>query len=392
MGIYNALYTGASGLSAFGEAVRVVGDNTANVNSLGFKAQNVVFSDVLSQTVNVTRSNIANQVGNGVRIGAITRDNSQGSIENTTNATDMAINGNGMFALRDPASGSVYYTRAGAFFLDKDSNLIDGQGFVVQGWATNTAGQATGNVTDITFANLAAQAQATTTISPGVTLDSNATVFPTGTAFDPNNAGTYHYKAQVNVFDSLGQQHAVSLFFTKTAANTWNWHAAVDGAELTGGVAGEQVVVGDPTTNFNRTNAALPATIPIGTQISADTTFDTDITINGTLITAGTTVGSALGGSVTVNGAAAANDGIPPTSAGISVTAGNVLTNPTANQLVFGTDGELVTEIGAGISFAWKSAAPTTIGFNFGNATGTDQQGVTGTGLDGTVQLGGERT
>ena len=133
MGIYNALYTGSSGLSAFGESVRVIGDNIANINSLGFKSQNVVFSDVLSQTVGVTRSNIANQVGNGVRIGMITRDQAQGSIQNTTSATDMAINGNGMFALKDPASGQTYYTRAGSFILDKNSNLIDGQGFVVQG-------------------------------------------------------------------------------------------------------------------------------------------------------------------------------------------------------------------------------------------------------------------
>ncbi|MES0372107.1 MAG: flagellar hook-basal body complex protein, partial [Mariprofundaceae bacterium] len=138
MGIYNALFTGSSGLSAFGEAVRVIGDNIANVNSLGFKSQSVVFSDVLSQTVGVTRSNIANQVGNGVRIGQITKNNAQGSIENTTSPTDMAINGRGMFALRNTASNETFYTRAGAFFLDKDSNLIDGQGFVVQGWATDT--------------------------------------------------------------------------------------------------------------------------------------------------------------------------------------------------------------------------------------------------------------
>jgi len=109
MGIYNALFIGASGLSSFGEAVRVVGDNIANVNSLGFKSQNVNFSDVLSQTVGVTRSNIANQVGNGVRIGSIIRDQAQGALQNTTSPTDMAINGNGLFAMRDPATDSLVY-------------------------------------------------------------------------------------------------------------------------------------------------------------------------------------------------------------------------------------------------------------------------------------------
>ncbi len=504
MGIYNALFTGSSGLSAFGEAVRVIGDNIANVNSLGFKAQNVVFSDVLSQTVGVTRSNIANQVGNGVRIGQITRDNSQGSIQNTSNPTDMAINGRGLFALRNTASNETFYSRAGAFFLDKDSNLIDGQGFVVQGWATNTAGAAVGNVTDITFGNLAAQAQATTVINPGVTLDSNALPFAAGNAFDPNNAGTYHYKSEVNVFDSLGQTHAVTLYFTKTAANSWQWQAGVDGADVVGGIPGEPVIIGNAASNFNVTNAdpaavttaggvaatvgavtdnatqvatvagasafsapstatftvtstdgaggytvtndvavynpatgavllaagtvstgaaftaatgltvtigtnaaaagetstfstatlgstttaSPPATgaagvgaFPNGTQISAATTFSSNVYINGTLVSAGTSVGAALGGSVTVQ-----NSEIP---AGTTLTAGNMITNPAANQLVFGTNGELVTEVGPGIIFPWNSAAASTIGFDFGQATTTDQQGVTGVGLNGTVQLAG---
>ncbi len=325
MGIYNALYTGSSGLSAFGEAVRVVGDNIANVNSLGFKSQNVVFSDVLSQTVGVTRSNIANQVGNGVRIGAITRDQSQGSIENTTNPTDMAINGNGMFALRDTASGNTYYTRAGAFFLDKDFNLIDGQGYVVQGWKTDTNGNATGNVTDITFANLASQAKATANLTAGVSLDSNAVPLPAGTVFDPNNPATYHYKAEVNIFDSLGQTHPVSIAYTKigldAAGNSvWDWHAFVDGGELAGGTPGVLTEIGAPTA---------------------------------------------------------------------STVAGGVVTAPGTQSLVFGASGELVNEYSPALTINWTNAAPSSLSVNFGNATTVDAQGVTGNGLDGTVQMAG---
>ncbi|MDQ6989232.1 MAG: flagellar hook protein FlgE [Mariprofundaceae bacterium] len=381
MGIYNALYTGSSGLSAFGETVRVIGDNIANINSLGFKSQSVVFADVLSQTVGVTRSNIANQVGNGVRIGQITRDQQQGSIQNTTNATDMAINGNGMFALKDPASNQTFYTRAGAFFLDKDSNLIDGQGFVVQGWATNEQGEATGNVTDITFGGLASQAQATTAIDVGVTLDSNAPALNAGIAFDPNNASTYHYKAEVNIYDSLGQQHAMSIYYVKNNNNDWEWHVGVDGADLTGGVAGEQVILGSTTTNFNSTNPTLPATLPVGTEISGSATFDQNVTINAIAVAAGTTVSAALGGSVVV-----ASSVLP---AGVQVVTGNVLTTPSANQLVFGSNGELTTEVGPAVDFPWTSAALSSINFNFGDATGTDQQSIFGDGLDGTVQMAG---
>jgi len=381
MGIYNALYTGSSGLQAFGESVRVIGDNIANVNSLGFKSQSVVFSDVLSQTVGVTRSNIANQVGSGVRIGQITRDQQQGSIENTTSATDMAINGNGMFALTDPASGQTYYTRAGSFFLDKDSNLIDGQGFVVQGWATNELGDATGNVTNITFGGLASQAQATSTIDVGVTLDSNATPYNAGVAFDPNNAATYHYKAEATIYDSLGQQHAISVYYVKDASNTWSWHAGVDGADLVGGTPGEQVIVGSNTTNFNASNSALVLPLPAGTEISGTAKFSNPVTINGTAIAAGQSISGVLGGSVVV-----ATSVIP---AGTLVTAGNVLTTPSANQLVFGSQGELLTEVGPGIDFAWKSAAVSTVNFNFGDAVNSDQQAILGDGLGGTVQMAG---
>ncbi|HCS13462.1 MAG: hypothetical protein COS82_09510 [Zetaproteobacteria bacterium CG06_land_8_20_14_3_00_59_53] len=333
MGIYNALFTGASGLSSFGEAVRVIGDNIANVNSLGFKSQNIVFSDVLSQTLGVTRSNIANQVGNGVRIGAITRDGAQGSVQSTTNPTDMAINGNGLFALRDPASSQLSYTRAGAFILDKDSNLIDGQGNVVQGWATDpVTGIAVGNVRDITFANLAAQAQATTTVDPSLSLDSNAVPLATGTVFDPADPATYHYKAEVNIFDSLGKTHAVSIQMTKmgldaTGNAVWDWHATVDGGDVTGGTAGTPKEIG----------------------VGAGQTLPTASTVN-------------VSGVVTAVG---------------------------TQSLVFGANGELVTEASPSLTFLWTNATPSLVAMNYGNATTTDAQAVTGTGLDGTVQMAG---
>jgi len=334
MGIYNALFIGASGLSSFGEAVRVVGDNIANVNTLGFKSQNVNFSDVLSQTVGVTRSNIANQVGNGVRIGSITRDQQQGSLQNTTSPTDMTINGKGLFAMRDPASNGLTYTRAGAFILDKNFNLIDGQGNIVQGFAVDdVTGKAVGNVSDITFANLAAQAKATTGVTVGTTLDSNATVLPTGTTFDPGNPSTFHYKTEANVFDSLGQTHAVSLQFTKIGQDSagnivWDWHASVDGAELKGGTPGTPKEIGAPTAS----------------------------TITAGVVTAG------------------------------------------SQSIVFGPKGELVKEISPPMTFNWANATPSTIDMNFGNAAGqgtlypvatADAQNITGTGLDGTVQMAG---
>jgi len=328
MGIYNALFIGASGLSSFGEAVRVVGDNIANVNSLGFKSQNVNFADVLSQTVGVTKSNIANQVGNGVRIGSITRDQQQGSLQNTTSPTDMAINGNGLFALRDPATGQTNYTRAGAFILDKSFNLIDGQGNIVQGFSIdNLTGLATGNITDVTFGNLAAQAKATSKITVGSTLDSNA-LPPNNGAFNAGNPATFNFKSDVNVFDGLGQSNAVSVHYSKVGQDAagnivWDWNASVDGGTLKGGVAGTQTEVGGGAAAKSAVNAATGVVTP-GTQ-----------------------------------------------------------------SLVFGAAGELLTENAPNLTFAWKNAAASSIVFNFGNAVTTDAQGIKGNGLDGTVQVAG---
>ncbi|MDQ6994355.1 MAG: flagellar hook-basal body complex protein, partial [Mariprofundaceae bacterium] len=357
MGIYNALFTGASGLKAFGESVRVIGDNIANVNSLGFKSQNMQFSSVLSQTIGVTKANIANQIGGGVKIGQITQDNRQGSVQNTTNPTDMAINGNGLFALKDPASGQTFYTRAGSFILDKKSNLIDGQGNIVQGWATDTAGLAKGNVTNITFANSSAQAQATSKITAGVSLDATAPVV-TAPVFDPADPTTYSYKTQVNAYDSLGSSHPVNIYYTKSATNQWNWHAGASSTDLTGaGATTEPLVVGSNA--YNVANAALPAAgvAQAGVQITASTKFDVPVLIDGVALAANTAVGTAK---------LTAGAGIVPQVANtpINVTAGNVLTPPTAanvQSLAFGSAGELTTEKSPLINFHWKSAVASNI-------------------------------
>jgi len=304
MGIYNALFTGASGLRAFGESVRVIGDNISNVNSLGFKSQDVQFGSVLSQTIGSTQANIPLQVGGGVKIAQISQDNRQGSVQNTTSATDMAINGNGMFAVKNPASGQTLYSRAGSFMLDKSSTLIDAQGNVVQGWATDTKGVATGNVTDIAFSNLASQAKATSAITAGVTIDATAQVLPATTAFDPTDPNSFHYKTQVNAYDGLGSSHQVSLYYTKTANNTWSWQAGVNSIDLVGKQTptdtGEPLIVGPNA--YNIANKAIPINAAsAGASISGNATFDAPVTINGTLVPAGTPVKNVLNSAVIAN-------------------------------------------------------------------------------------------
>ncbi|HKJ84066.1 MAG TPA: flagellar hook protein FlgE [Mariprofundaceae bacterium] len=427
MGVFSALNVGASGLTAFGEAVRVIGDNISNVNTLGFKSQSVNFGDVLGQTVNVTRSNIANQVGNGVRIGAITRDQSQGSVEGTTSSTDMAINGSGLFMVQDPATNKTQYTRAGSFFLNKNSNLINGQGYQLQGWALDKNGNPTGNVTGITVANIAASASATTQVTAGVNLNSSAsTINPAQTPFDPANAASYTYKSDATAYDALGNTHTVSLYFSHVGTNgsgnaVWDWHAVVDGGAVKGGTAGTPIEVGPNV--YNVANSTLPASVPVGSVINANTKLGSTVTIpasalndeTGTANTAGTitwntgqTLSSAIAAYNTTNGTTMSTTG-PYTVAtalgagaggGATVSAGSVNAVPSsvsggvatagAQALTFDpSTGALVKEVSPTISFPWSTAASGSISFDFGNATNIDAQGVKGKGLNGSVQLAG---
>src|SRR2546430_15200851 len=111
---------GLSGLSANGQQLSAIGNNLANINTIGFKASTVTFADLVSQNVGGTGANPA-QIGLGVGTGSISPNFSQGSIENTTSPTNVAIQGSGFFVVSGPDGNS--YTRAGNFSLDKDGAL-----------------------------------------------------------------------------------------------------------------------------------------------------------------------------------------------------------------------------------------------------------------------------
>jgi len=132
MSITSAFFTGVSGLVNNGEAMNVIGNNIANVNTIGFKYGRTLFSDMLS-------ANMGNnsQIGRGVQIQKVDNVFSQSSFETTELATDLALQGASFFALGAPdasgaqAAGSSFYSRAGAFRVDKDGYLINPDGYRV---------------------------------------------------------------------------------------------------------------------------------------------------------------------------------------------------------------------------------------------------------------------
>src|SRR6476659_6532248 len=122
---------GLSGLNANAVYLSVIGNNLANINTIGFKSSSVSFMDLVSQTVGGASGNPM-QVGLGVVIGSISPVFSQGAIENTREATNVAIQGNGFFVVR--GDGGNAYTRAGNFSFNADGELITPDGWRVQGY------------------------------------------------------------------------------------------------------------------------------------------------------------------------------------------------------------------------------------------------------------------
>jgi len=131
MGIQSAMYSGVSGLNTNSQAMTVIGNNLANTNTLGFKGSRSVFSDLLSS--NVFGSGGSSQVGRGVGLSTVDSIFSQGTFETTSSGTDVAIEGDGFFVLKEDGNDTAFYSRAGAFRFNEQGYLINPEGLIVQG-------------------------------------------------------------------------------------------------------------------------------------------------------------------------------------------------------------------------------------------------------------------
>jgi flagellar hook protein FlgE len=141
-----SLFAGVSGMRANQMMMDVVGDNIANVNTTGYKASRVVFEDTLTQLLaagsagdGVLAGSInPSQVGLGVHVSAVSAIQTQGAIQTTGRATDLALQGAGNFVMS--LGGELLYSRAGSFSLDAGNHLVDATGALLQGWPADSTG------------------------------------------------------------------------------------------------------------------------------------------------------------------------------------------------------------------------------------------------------------
>jgi len=248
------MYSGVSGLRAEGEALGVVGDNIANINTVGFKSQRAVFQDVLGHSILAgTGSSLP---GSGVRVGDIQQMFTQGSLSNTGISTDLALNGDGFFVVKGAVDGVTanFFSRAGQFEIDNQGYLVNPNGLQVQGYAANPDGTFQASISSIQAPTSAIQPHATENGEITANLDSSAAI-PTNPFDIADPANTANFSSTMTVYDSLGNGHTMDVYFVKTADNTWDWHGVIDAGEL-GGTAGTNQEVGTGTLTFT-TDGAL---------------------------------------------------------------------------------------------------------------------------------------
>jgi len=265
MTVLSSMNSGVSGLKAESDALGVVGDNIANVNTSGFKAQRAVFEDVLGHSILAGTS--TGLPGSGVKIGDIQQMFTQGTLSNTGVSTDVALNGDGFFVVKGTVDGvsSNFYTRAGEFVIDKDGKLSNTSGLKVQGYKANGDGTFAASLSDVTAPTSALPARATASISVTANIDSSATV--PALAWDPQDpANTANFSTTMSIYDSLGNAHTADVYFRKTADNAWDYHVLVPGADLNPPVVGNSEV-GSGALTFT-TNGALN-TSTVTTAVSA---------------------------------------------------------------------------------------------------------------------------
>jgi flagellar hook protein FlgE len=371
MGAFSIALTG---LNAATTALNVVGNNLANLNTVGFKDVSTNFADLVSQAIGQGTS----QVGEGVSAPITKSQFLQGSIQLTSGAFDAAIEGNGFFVVQNSA-GNTEYTRAGNFQLSADGTLQTATGEDVQGWTAangvlNTTGP-TGNI--VVPSNALVTPSATTQFTLTANLDSD------GVVGDPT---TGSFSSPIQVVDSLGATHTLTVDFTKTGPNAWSYNVTIPGEDLTSGTAGtpSSVAKGNLTFNAQGQLTAPAAGSPVAVAITglSDGAADLNVTWNlyntdGSSALTQYSSASALSGS-TQDGVAAAQ----------------------LTQVGLDTNGQILAHYSNGSSLVLAQVAlagisnPDTLvsvgnnNFQMGAGTATPVVGTAGTGSRGSIEGG----
>ncbi|MFA7418960.1 MAG: flagellar hook protein FlgE [Melioribacteraceae bacterium] len=303
MALLTSLFAGVSGLRNHQSMMDVIGNNISNVNTIGFKGSRVTFSDTFNQFVKAgtnptetTGGTNSYQIGLGAKINSIDRNWNQGTFERTGITTDLALQGQGMFVLKN--NGQKFYSRAGAFVFDADGKLVSPQnGAIVQGKVASTEGVIPpgNNLEDIIInTNMKLTAVDTSEINWGGNLKSNSEITRTEEVVQRGNlnsaalaVGESTTDYTVTVYNEYGESFNFTSNYEKTADDvyTYSWSLTdSEGTELDNGTM-VGLTFEDDGTGTMRLDAASQAMFDGTNNNVLVTGNDINFTFDGTILT-----------------------------------------------------------------------------------------------------------
>lgn len=275
MGITSAFFSATSGINATSRALSEIGNNIANAQTIGFKTRTVSFGDLFGASIGVGGASSALVEGRGVRVLGVDPSFTQGSLQTTSNALDLAIDGDGFFQVTD-ASGNPFFSRAGQFNVDNSGNIVNPSGFRLQGFQVDTSGNVTGAIGDMVLTTLQQIGTATTDVDMSGNVNATEPIIAPTIAqllADPSNSSNSQFSTGVRVYDSLGVGHDVTVYFAKTANNTWQYNVIAPNTEVTVIPANENTTTGNALVaqgalTFNSSGLLLTESNPAGHAIT----------------------------------------------------------------------------------------------------------------------------
>jgi flagellar hook protein FlgE len=239
-----------SGLTASSDALNIISNNLANLNTVGFKDQQANFQDLFYQMLGTTGAGDPIQQGAGTEVGSVASNFTNGNLQATGIPTDVAITGNGFFVTKG-SNGAFEFTRAGNFSVDAQGDLVATNGQNVMGYAAvNGVVNSGQGLTPIQLGQGTISAPlATSTMDQTTNLDASANVGDT-------------YSTPLTVYDSLGNSHILTFNYTKTGTNAWSYQVTLPAAD-TGGSGNPTVITSGNLAFDSNGNLTSPTgTIP----------------------------------------------------------------------------------------------------------------------------------
>ena len=254
-----SFYTSLSGLQAAQTQLSTVSHNLANVSTNGFKKSRTDFADVIASSITTDPTKL---VGSGVVVKGNRQQFSEGNLKTTGSSLDLAITGDGFFAVKTAGLNSTTaYTRNGAFQVDPATkNIVDAQGSALQGYPVDAQGNVTAAGSDGLVALNLPETSGTPSATANVALKVNlyAAASTPAPAFDPANASSYNSSTATTIYDSSGKASTLTNYYVHTGANAWTVHSFVGDQELTvGGSAAGTPVTFDATGNITAPTAPV---------------------------------------------------------------------------------------------------------------------------------------